>query len=235
MTARPHRSAFALIELLISVILIVVLLALFVPALFSVRAVSQREQCATNLGRIGTAMHMYLEEHNEQFPTVTHQPGWHYGGVRFSSTDGLPFLDASRPLNRWLYPYTPYGDVAHTFCCPADIGITGDIAEIGTGRRSVCRSFGTSYRANAVFFDARIAGLDVEPRGMYRSEIITAPSRMLVLGDAVWFEVAEQTGRSANWHQLPDTGNILFLDNSVRFQAVRPRGVTGPVMLDPIP
>lgn len=222
-------------ELVISIGLILVLLALFLPALYSARLISQREQCATNLSRIGNALHRYLEDHDDQFPTVANQPGWHYGGVRFSSTDGSPFLDSARPLNQVIAPYTSHGSNAHMFCCPADYGIVGEIPELGTGGRSACRAFGTSYRGNAQLFNASVDGSDASARGLYRSEIITAPSRMLVLGDAVWYEIAEDTGRKADWHTVAGTGNILFLDNSVRFQRVRPRDIVGPVMFDPTP
>lgn len=235
MPARQPRHAFALIELVIAIVLIMILLALFVPALYSARVISQRDQCASNLTRIGGALHLYIEDNNDQFPSVPDRPSWNYGGVRFSSADGSPFLDSSRPLNRALSPYSMHGDVAKTFCCPADFGISGDIRELGTGGRSACRSFGTSYRANACLFDARLVGFDDQPRGLYRSEIITAPSRMLVMGDAVWYEVAESTGRNADWHNSDNAGNLLFLDNSVRLQRVRPRGMVGPVMFDPMP
>lgn len=233
MSAPIRRRAFALVELVISIILIVVLLSLFVPALFTVRAASQRDQCASNLRQIGQALHIYMEENDGQFPFVNHQPAWRYGGVRFATADQSPFLDSTRPLNRVVF--TAGVGPANIFCCPADQGITGDLDGLGTGDRTACRSFGTSYRANAPLFDARLDGRTSQPRAMYREEISTAPSRMLVLGDAVWFEVAEQTKRDADWHEVPQTGNILFLDNSVRFQRVRPRDVTGPVMFDPVP
>ncbi len=235
MHAKVAHRAFALVELVISIVLILVLLALFVPALHSARLVSQREQCASNLSAIGEALHIYLDDNDGQFPTVSDRGGWNYGGVRFSTADGTPFLDSNRPLNKALSPYTMHGDVAHTYCCPADFGIVGDIPDLGTGGRTACRAFGTSYRANAQLFDARLGGFDEQPRGMYRDEIITSPSRMLVMGDAVWYEVAESTRRNADWHQVEGTGNILFLDNSIRFQRVRPRGVVGPIMLEPVP
>lgn len=235
MPARRNRRAFSLIELVIAIVLILVLLALFVPALHSARTMSQREQCAANLSRIGEMLHIYLDDHDGQFPTVLDQPAWHYGGLRYSSGEGMPYLDSSRPLNQVLLLYSLQGPEAMIYCCPADAGIAGQIPELGTGGRSACQSFGTSYRANACLFDSRIAGVDDKPRGLFRSEIITAPSRMLVLGDAIWYEVAESTGRDADWHNAGGAGNILFLDNSVRLQQVRPRGIGGPVVFDPSP
>lgn len=69
--------------------------------------------------------------------------------------------------------------------------------------------------------------------GVARSSIVTSPYRMLVMGDPVWYERAEDTGRSANWHGVAGAGNLLFLDGSVRFLSVRPRKVVGPIVFDP--
>jgi prepilin-type processing-associated H-X9-DG protein len=149
--------------------------------------------------------------------------------------DESPFLDMSRPLSRWMSPSRVTGPEAAGFCCPADRGITGEASEFGTGRRTACRSFGTSYRGNAPLFDARLAGITDEPRGIRREEITATPSRLLVIGDAGWYENAEATGRNADWHGRPGYANLLFLDGSVRFREVLPRGQGGPVVFDPIP
>jgi prepilin-type processing-associated H-X9-DG protein len=53
------------------------------------------------------------------------------------------------------------------------------------------------------------------------------------MGDPVWYERAEETGRSADWHGVAGAGNLLFMDGSVRFQPVRPRTVAGPIVFDP--
>jgi prepilin-type processing-associated H-X9-DG protein len=55
------------------------------------------------------------------------------------------------------------------------------------------------------------------------------------MGDPVWYEVAEETGRKADWHGQPNAGNLLFLDGSVRFLTVRPRRIVGPILFDPAP
>lgn len=230
-----RRCAFTLVEVLIAVGLIVVLLSLLLPALTSARSFSHREQCAENLRKIGQAVKNCLAENGDEFPFVPVQPGWQWGGVRFSAVDGSPFLDYNRPLNQCISPGDARGRATQMFCCPADRGIAGEVGDIGTGRRTACRSFGTSYRANPALFDARLAGLPDEARGLRRAEITTSPARLLVMGDAMWYEVAENTGRTADWHGEGAKANLLFLDGSVRFREVLPRGVVGPVMFDPIP
>src|SRR6185503_16631 len=84
-----------------------------------------------------------------------------------------------------------------------------------------------------MLLDARRCRLDVEPRGVKRSEITVAPSRLVVMGDAVWYEALEQTGRHADWHGETDAGNLLFLDGSVRFITIKQRGRGQPAIFDP--
>ncbi len=51
------------------------------------------------------------------------------------------------------------------FSCPADRGITDEYGEVGTGRRTAYRSFGTSYRANSLLFlDGSVRYVALEPR-----------------------------------------------------------------------
>jgi prepilin-type processing-associated H-X9-DG protein len=85
-----------------------------------------------------------------------------------------------------------------------------------------------------LLMDARLAGITQEMRGMRRSEITTSPSRLLLAGDPVWYEVAESTGRTADWHNQEGAGNMLFLDGSVQFKRALPRERSGPIVLDPI-
>lgn len=231
--------ALTLLETLITVVLIALLMSVLLPALSTARSSSYRDHCASNQRKIGQAWEHFLEDHERQFPFVPVQPGWYYGGVRFSAATGDAFPDSNRPL-------TPYLNLELTrdfdrvcVCCPADRGIRAPDLFLGTGERTAFRTYGTSYRANAPILNAQLgdkaAGLK-EPlaRGLKRGEITTSPSRLVLCGDAVWYEVAEQTGRNAAWHNEPDAGNLLFLDGSVRFVTLRPRPVAGPVVYDPI-
>lgn len=230
---RQH-GGFSVIEVIVSAILVMVLLSMLVPALSSARVIAHQDQCANNLRQIGEALSSYLEEHDGEFPFVPGAPGWHYGGVRYSATTGEPFLDPARPLNRWLMQFAGSDEAVRMYCCPADFGIISEYVDPAADRRTACRVFGTSYHANPNLFDVRERGLSDEPRAMRRREITTAPSRLLVLGDAVWHEVYHSTGRRAAWHREENMGNFLFLDGAVRFRAMRPKEQTGPVVVDPI-
>jgi prepilin-type N-terminal cleavage/methylation domain-containing protein/prepilin-type processing-associated H-X9-DG protein len=233
MSLRALRSGFTLLELAISLAVVSVLLATLLPALATARLASYREQSADNQRRIGQAWLVYLQEHAEEFPYVPVQPAWRYGGVRFSTVDEEPFLDSERPLA----PYVASGRSGSTreslFHCPADRGITGETTGVGTAERTVYRAHGTSYRANAKLLDARLAGIDGVHRGLRRAEIATVPSRLLVMGEPIWFEIRENTGRDAVWYSDEDKGNLLFLDGSVRYMRILPEPRIGPAVYDP--
>jgi prepilin-type processing-associated H-X9-DG protein len=228
-----RQFGFNLLELVISLGIILVLLAVLIPALSSARAHSHRLTCAARERHLGSAWELYLADHDDRFPFVPIQPGWHYGGVRFSAVTGQSFLDSQRPLNPYVGA-AAVGESGHAlFRCPADCGIRHQLEAVGTGGRTAYSSFGTSFRINAALVDARIGGVADEPRGLHRHEITTAPSRMLLLGDPLWYETYEQTGRDADWHADGGSSNLLFMDGSVRFLPILPRGQRGPVVAEP--
>jgi prepilin-type processing-associated H-X9-DG protein len=234
--SRRCHSGLTLVETVISILLIALLLSLLLPALITARSLSYRDRCQDNQRQIGQAWEMYLQDNDQQFPTLPLQPGWLYGGVRFSQVDGIAFPDLARPLSPYLPCPRTHDRHEIVWCCPADRGIT-DPHGGGTGGRTAFHTFGTSFRANAPMLSMQIDqgdGQAGELRGLSRSEIATPASRMLLQGDAVWHEVAEQTGRSADWHGEPGAGNLLFLDGSVRFLKVRPRGEPGAVVYQPM-
>lgn len=76
-TRRPSRissvgpRAFTLIELLVVITIISILAILVVPTLGKARRNALRTSCASNLKQVGTAVKMYLLDHNNIFPPVT--------------------------------------------------------------------------------------------------------------------------------------------------------------------
>lgn len=227
----PRRTGFTLLELLVSIVLIVLLMAILMPALQSGRTSSRRAAGADNLRQLAEVVDRYLEA-TGGFPGLYVSADWQWGGVRFSAGSQRSFIDYDRPLNRYLPPGNRAPE--NLFYAPADAGIRGELLEVGTGGRTCYRAFGTSYRANARLFDAAAAGVSASPRPLLRNEITTSPSRLLVLGDPVWFEEYEQTGRNASWYGEEGVGNLLFLDGSVRYQRMRPKGQRGPAVVEPV-
>jgi type II secretory pathway pseudopilin PulG len=117
---RQHR-AFTLIDVLVSLSIILVLIAIIAPSMGQVREASRRVVCASNIRQLGLGIAMYAEDNRGDFPTsVFCSPAM--GGqiqntvvVRIgtdpSAWDGLGLL--------FLHEYTPAPGV---YYCPSHSG-----------------------------------------------------------------------------------------------------------------
>jgi prepilin-type N-terminal cleavage/methylation domain-containing protein/prepilin-type processing-associated H-X9-DG protein len=83
---RMRLRAFSLLELLVVVAVIVVLLAILLPALGKVRDRNRTAACLANLKRIGTALHLYAADNKDYTPPrgvdskKDAPPGWGFPG-----------------------------------------------------------------------------------------------------------------------------------------------------------
>lgn len=68
-----HSHAFTLIELLASIAVIAILVAILIPIIGSVRASASSTKCVSNLRLIGAALHSYANDNDDRFP-----PWYHY-------------------------------------------------------------------------------------------------------------------------------------------------------------
>ncbi|HEX9046583.1 MAG TPA: type II secretion system protein [Verrucomicrobiae bacterium] len=64
-----RRTAFTLLELLTVIAIIGILAALLMPALEGGMARAKRIACENNLRQIGLGFHLFMHDHNGQFPT----------------------------------------------------------------------------------------------------------------------------------------------------------------------
>jgi prepilin-type N-terminal cleavage/methylation domain-containing protein/prepilin-type processing-associated H-X9-DG protein len=230
--SRRH-AGFSLLEILISMALVSMLLGVLLPLLANARETSQRDRCVDNLRQLGRAVAMYMDDSDGRFPMVPTDSSWRYAGVRFSSVDQRPFPDTQRPLTAYLPLKDVQQDSDCVLCCPADRNILrADGSRVMRGA-SVFRTWGTSYRANGVLFRDRNEHSAETPLAWKRSEIATAPSRLVVAGDPIWFELLEETGYDAAWHGDADRGNLLFLDGAVKYMQIRSKKRSGPAVFEP--
>src|SRR5258705_394106 len=65
---RNQSAAFTLLELLVVISIIVILAALLLPALARTKAKANRISCLNNLKQIGTASHLFANDHGDKFP-----------------------------------------------------------------------------------------------------------------------------------------------------------------------
>lgn len=200
--------------MLIALAMIGMLVSVLLPVLQSMRRASWNDLCITHQRVIGQAWITFLEEQGE-FPTVPDQPAWRWGGVRFPTAGGQPWLDFNRPLNRYL-PLDMEPDIPRhaLFRCPADKGLPGISAAGRT--RTAFEAFGTSYRANVSLLDAPTNAPDAPIRPLRADEIGVSPADVVLFGDAPWFGAMVAPDREVHWHGADGGCNLCFLDGSVR-------------------
>lgn len=132
MPSTDKRGAFSLVELIVSMAIIGLLVALLLPAVQSVRQAAQKTRCANNLRQIGLALH-HDHDLRGAFP-----PGCSYNGGRDSMphvswcTRILPLLErddlwrdavAAFAQARFFETVPPHGGlgiVLDGYVCPAD-------------------------------------------------------------------------------------------------------------------
>ena len=79
---RNHRrTAFTLIELLVVISIVALLIAVLLPAIKKAKETTRRTICLSNLRQVGTAIHVYAQEHDGFFPD--NSAGWMNASLTF--------------------------------------------------------------------------------------------------------------------------------------------------------
>jgi prepilin-type N-terminal cleavage/methylation domain-containing protein/prepilin-type processing-associated H-X9-DG protein len=69
-----YRPAFTLIELLVVIAIIAILAAILFPVFAQAREKARQASCLSNQKQIGTAIMMYVQDYDENFPVYVHHP-----------------------------------------------------------------------------------------------------------------------------------------------------------------
>ena len=122
----PRRSGFTLVELLVSVSIVALLVAILIPAVKQARDSAKVLLCATNLRQIGIAWNLYLPSNNDTFPVWRRNLNWSYGGMEPSIASAGFWGQDYRPLNPYVALSEQDQEWAEVFRCPADRPILND-------------------------------------------------------------------------------------------------------------
>jgi len=194
-----RQNGFTLIELLVVISLIVLLIAILLPALSSAREAGRTSTCQNNLRQLGIAGFMFAEEHDGHW-------------LRFS--DGVAFR-----WTHYLGNFMQWGKKSHeVFLCPTETAETTNPAaakwEYGGG-------FGFNNDVNSYG-----SGDQISAKGLGRpiKQVLT-PGKYTILWDSTAPLVSSSvTGwvfsRDSWSSRLPqprhnNAGNIAFLDTHV--------------------
>jgi len=106
---RKSCFGFTLIELLVVIAIIAILAAILLPVFAQAREKARQAGCQSNLKQIGTALMMYKQDYDEQFPTGN-------GGV---NTD-CNFVPTRSGWTGWVGNHLlPYTKNAQIYMCPS--------------------------------------------------------------------------------------------------------------------
>ena len=106
------KKGLTLVELLIVIAIIVALAGLLFPVFTSVRERARIAYCVNNLKQVGTALHMYAQDHDGFVPLYTNYVGAD-GGYHFPKANDPDLFEAAyRPYTKdkqiWYCPLDPY-------------------------------------------------------------------------------------------------------------------------------
>lgn len=187
---------FTLIEIIVSISIITVLIAILIPTLPLAFNAARRTKCAANLRSIGQAVELYKNEFKEALPLARYMPP--------------PWLsaDVAPPLNVVLTKYFEAATPAYR--CPGDRIVHATEYKDPSGTP---RTTGVSYT-----YLSELGGRPYD-RAFYFTKFGLSPSETPLAHDFDGGTFETQTGEFVSVDFFHDVRNLLFIDGHVgRFE-----------------
>ena len=126
----PRHEAFTLIEISVAGAIVIILAVVAVPVYSRINQGARAAACMSNLRQIGTAVHLYLNEHDRTMPTLK--------AGRSDKTEEGPVIDNT---------LSGYVQNPAVFACPADY-------------EGLAKKTGTSYYWNIILSGQKLSNLN---------------------------------------------------------------------------
>ncbi|MBB6428480.1 prepilin-type N-terminal cleavage/methylation domain-containing protein [Algisphaera agarilytica] len=199
-----HPRGFTIIELLVTIAIIAVLVAIATPAILKANTAAQEVKCLTNIRSIGQATLLYTNDHTQNFPVGLGNDLNLLNLVGKRGTNNG--IGGVEPEDRLLYDYVnQQTDIA---ACPLDIGFDNSL--------SCFDLYGSSY----LYMDSNTNSPTTRYRGRndiwslegHRTTRVTAPKKKMLIGEATVIRASSNPNH--HWHndEANLKGSMSFVD-----------------------
>ena len=131
------RAGFSMMDLMVSIAVIAILIAILLPSLGSAMESTRRVKCQSNLRMIGIGLQLFADNNEDRFPDSVHATARTYNGSTYARPEQTLFVrmassspGAARTANGWdglgilVHPerQASYLDVWEVLYCPSHAG-----------------------------------------------------------------------------------------------------------------
>jgi prepilin-type N-terminal cleavage/methylation domain-containing protein/prepilin-type processing-associated H-X9-DG protein len=212
MHAEYQRRGFTLIELLVVIAIIAILAAILFPVFASVRAKARQTVCISNLKQIGTAVMLYVQDHDETYPGGPSVMGLWIPGPR-GSWDNLPHAELGNVgPGSVSFRLMPYVKNMQVFMDPDDP--TGDRFCCADGTKQWDGQF---TRASYFWHDGLSMGFSQPTHPNGRPSFSMAPLRLADVSRPALLQMVQDTWSEYHSSGNPRRWNICYADGHAKF------------------
>lgn len=208
---KRSRYGFSLTELLVTLAVVAVVLALLLPGLSRTRRGALESRCVSNLRQLGAALHLYASENQQRLPEAHETLE---GGASRYWQVCLQYSDPSNAHSRGILPNENRANIKEivtVYHCPANPHRVG---RWGSPNYAMNRAVGGSRLANIPHPHQIVLLADAGVRGDIQQDPRVGPDKWLCYGtDAVG---TFEWQRSVNFDvHSGRRANFLFIDGHV--------------------